>query len=349
MASISETMARPAGWLRGPSFDIGFVVGTTAIALASGAAVIANPKLFAPILFLDLWLLGYHHVIATYTRLCFDRASFQQHRFLILWLPFIVLAATLGLALGFGLWVLGSIYLYWQCFHYARQSWGVSQVYRRKSDGLVNENETLTKLAFYLLPLWGILYRSWQDPETFLGLEIKVIPVPGLLVDVVAVASIATLALWTAARLRAFWEGRGAVAHSLYMASHVIVFGAGYIFIEDITYGWLVINIWHNAQYLLFVWLFNSNRFREGTDPKAKFLSWISHPNRWLAYFGVCFLLTTLLYTGLDSFEAIFYSIGIPSMIVIYQAVNFHHYIVDSVIWKVRKAPLQKTLGLKQS
>lgn len=348
MASISESMVRPAGWLRGPSFDIGFVVGTTAVALASGAAVVANPKLFGLILLLDIWLLGYHHVIATYTRLCFDRESFRQHRFLILWLPFLVFAATLGLAMGFGLWVLGSVYLYWQCFHYARQSWGVSQVYRRKSDGLVNESETLSKFAFYLLPLWGILYRSWQAPETFLGLEIRVIPVPGLLVDVVGVAAVATLALWTALRIRAFWEGRGPVAHSLYMASHVIVFFVGYIYIEDVTYGWLVINIWHNAQYLLFVWLFNTNRFRDGRDPKAEFLSWISQPKRWWAYFAVCFVLTTLLYRGIDSFEAVFYSFGLPSLIVIYQAINFHHYIVDSVIWKVRKAPLQKTLGLNR-
>jgi hypothetical protein len=27
--------------------------------------------------------------------------------------------------------------------------------------------------------------------------------------------------------------------------------------------------------------------------------------------------------------------------------VNFHHYIVDSMIWKMRKAPLRKTLGIE--
>ena len=128
MTSISLDATRPIGWLRGPGFDVGFVAGTTAIAMASGALVVAEPKLFAPILLLDLWLLGYHHVIATYTRLCFDRGSFRQYRFLILWLPFLVFGATLALALGFGLWVLGSVFLYWQWFHYTRQSWGISQV-----------------------------------------------------------------------------------------------------------------------------------------------------------------------------------------------------------------------------
>jgi len=28
------------------------------------------------------------------------------------------------------------------------------------------------------------------------------------------------------------------------------------------------------------------------------------------------------------------------------QAINFHHYIVDSQIWKVRKKPMQATMGV---
>ena len=37
---------------------------------------------------------------------------------------------------------------------------------------------------------------------------------------------------------------------------------------------------------------------------------------------------------------------GLSATIVLYQIVNFHHYIVDAMIWKVRKAPIRKTLGL---
>jgi hypothetical protein len=346
MTSISMETARPVGWLRGARFDTGFILGTTAIAVLSGGLVVMEPKLFAPILMMDLWLLGYHHVIATYTRLCFDGASARQHRFLLLWLPFLVLGAALGLAMGLGLWVLGSVYLYWQWFHYTRQSWGVSQVYRRKAGGLLLENEGLTKIAFYLLPLWGILYRSWQAPESFLGLEIRVIPVPGWLVDAVAAAAIASLVLWVAIRVRTFLRGEGPVAHTLYMASHFTVFAVGYLLIEDVTYGWLVINVWHNAQYILFVWLFNTNRYRDGIDANAVLLSTISQPANWWRYGVVCLAISTLVYGGSTYLAPYFLSIGLPSMIVLYQAINFHHYIVDSLIWKVRKAPMQKTLGL---
>ena len=71
-----------------------------------------------------------------------------------------------------------------------------------------------------------------------------------------------------------------APVHTLYPLSHFAVFATGYLWIGDITYGWLAINVWHNAQYILFVWLFNTRRFKDGVDPEARFLSYISQPNR---------------------------------------------------------------------
>ncbi|MCF8473161.1 MAG: hypothetical protein K9G26_00580 [Emcibacter sp.] len=346
MADIALGTEIKSGWLRNKQFDLLFVVGTALIALASGAILVLNPKYFGLILFLDLWILGYHHVIATYTRLCFDKSSFQQHRFLIFGLPFLVFLGTFMVATGVGIWTVTSVYLYWQWFHYTRQSWGISQAYRRKSGNGITESETLSKLAFYLLPLWGILYRSWQAPDKFIGAEVKVIPVPEFLVDIVGGMAILTLTLWSIKRVMAFWQGHRPIAHTLYMISHHIIFAAGYILIDDITYGWVVINVWHNAQYLLFVWLFNSNRYRQGIEPSARFLSLISQPNKWWLYFLVCLSITYIAYYTIDAFESSFYLIGIPSLIIIYQTINFHHYVVDSIIWKMRKAPMQKTLNL---
>ncbi len=346
MAAISEQTGFQPGWLRGPGFDLTFVAGIAAIALLSGVAVMVEPALFVPILLLDLWLLGYHHVIATYTRLCFDRQSLANSRFLLFGLPPLVLAGTAALAFGAGFWAVASLYLYWQWFHYTRQSWGVSQVYRRKAGGLADDPEQLSKLSFYLLPLWGILYRSYQAPERFLGMELKVLPVPGLLVDAVGVLALAGLGWWLFNRLLAWRRGRLALAHTAFVLSHHVVFFVGYILIEDITHGWLVINIWHNAQYILFVWLFNSNRYRSGPDPQAKFLSEISQPGNAWRYFLVCFAISTLIYLAIDQAAGTLAVVGLPVALVIYQTINFHHYIVDSLIWKVRKRPLQKVLDL---
>ncbi|MCJ8310399.1 MAG: hypothetical protein HRU27_16305 [Rhizobiaceae bacterium] len=340
---------RSAGWLRSTSFDTTFILGIAALAIASGLVVIQNPSMFPLILFLDLWVLGYHHVISTYTRLAFDAESRRANQFFLYGLPPIVLVATVSLALGVGLWTIGTIYLYWQWFHYTRQSWGVSQAYRRKSGGLVRENETLTKWAFYSLPAWGIAYRSYQDPGVFLGLELRVIPVPEFVVYAAAAVSIATLGAWSFMRLKAFLNGEGPIAHTLYMLSHFVIFGAGYLLIEDITYGWLVINIWHNAQYVLFVWLFNTNKFKDGETTKARLLSKLSQPQNRVWYFGFCIALSTVIYASISvSISAAFAEIAVPLALVIYSAINFHHYIVDSYIWKMRKPTIQKTMDIEE-
>lgn len=333
-------------WLKSASFDITFILGTAALAIFSGLIVAISPHLFGLVLFVDLWLLGYHHVISTYTRLCFDKESFQTHRFIIFVLPIIVIAGVLALSIGIGVWTLTTIYLYWQWFHYTRQSWGVSQGYRKKAGENTNEDDFLLKAAFYLLPLWGILYRSWQEPDTFIGVEIIVLPTPEWLVKIVGLLSLIAIVAWILQRFKSHNEGKNMGAHTLYMLSHFTIFYIGYIYITNITYGWLVINIWHNSQYILFVWLFNNKRFQNKISPNAKFLSRISlNKNMWL-YMLVCLSITTIIYLSLDRLSDVFYAIGIPSLIIIYQSINFHHYITDSIIWKMRKPEMKKTLGL---
>lgn len=335
---------RTPGWLRDAKFDGGFIVGIAGIALASGAVVVAFPKLFPLILLLDLWLLGYHHVISTYTRLAFDRASFEQHKFLLLYLPFIVFGATFAVAAGAGLWALASIYLYWQWFHYTRQSWGVSQMYKRKAGSLAGEPDWFAQAAFYALPIWGILYRSYQDPGTFLGLELKVVPVPGVVVEAAGVLALSMVALWAVTRVRLWLRGELPMAHTLYWLSHMTVFSVGYLLIEDITFGWLVINVWHNMQYIAFVWLYNTKRFEGGVSDSAPYLSRLSQPQNWKRYFLVCFAISSLAYGAIEIVGGQLGLIAIP-LIVIYQAINFHHYLVDGVIWKSKKNKVQRDLS----
>lgn len=347
MSSQALGIAKPAvGYLRGPGFDLTLIFGTLLLAIASGLTVLLQPSLFPLVLLLDLWLLGYHHVIATYTRLCFDRGSFAENRVLLVHLPIVVAAVTVGAAAGIGLWVVGSVYLYWQWFHYTRQSWGVSQVYRRKASQTFAEPRWLTLAAFYLLPLWGILARSHQAPEQFLGMELRVIPVPGLLVDVVAFAAQLALVAWAFWRLRLLMRGELPVMQTVYLLSHFLIFWLAYIAIRDVTFGWLVVNVWHNAQYLLFVWLFNNQRFRAGVDPRSRLLSWLSQSRNLPLYFLFTFGVTTVVYLALQYLvNDVMLLTG--AVVVVYMAINFHHYIVDSLIWKARKRPMQKVLGLR--
>ena len=38
----------------------------------------------------------------------------------------------------------------------------------------------------------------------------------------------------------------------------------------------------------------------------------------------------------------------LPLAPIVYQTINFHHYIVDGVIWKVRKPQVRQNMGLEQ-
>lgn len=347
MVSIAiHAEAKRWHWLRSAQFDLSFIWGIAALGIVTGFVVTWQPSWFWPILIFDLWFLGYHHVISTYTRLCFDRKSFADSGFLVFGLLPLVTVGTIAVAWFVGLWAIISVYFYWQWFHYTRQSWGISRMYRGKDRDELYEDGWLDQAIFYSLPVLGVLYRSYQDPGTFIGFELKVVPTPYWLVAAAGAATAGLLAYWVLRRVQAWWMNRLAAVHTIYMLSHFAIFATGYLLIEDITYGWLAINIWHNAQYILFVWLFNTRRFKDGIDPEARFLSYISQPNRLWLYLLTCVGITGVVYWFvLGTLSALFFA-GLSATIVLYQIVNFHHYIVDSLIWKVRKPAIQKTMGL---
>ena len=349
---VSSVLAlnRPrAGWLRGVTFDSTYILGIASVAVASGWVVVSNPSLFGKVFLLNAWLLGYHHVISTFTRLTFDRDSLNEHRFLVTWLPLIVLTAVVLACLAFGSWILTTVYLYWQWWHYTRQSYGISRIYQRRA-GL--NNDLLHKLVIYALPAWGILHRSAQAPEQFLFTEVRVVPVPFWLESVAGALTLVVLGWWILRTTRDWFFGNLAVAHTLYLASHLVVFGVGYLAIDNINHGWLVLTIWHNCQYIFTVWMFNNNRFKGKVDSKHWFLSYISQNSKVATYLAVCLVLSTVAYAALQyslGWIALATATALPLFAMVFQAINFHHYVVDAVIWKVRKKPIRQNLGIETS
>jgi|GEM_PF-488289 len=337
--------ANAFGWMRSGSFDLAFIVGVTAIALLSAALSVAYPRLFPLILLLDVWILGYHHVIATFTRLTFDLESYREHKFLITWLPIIVAIPTIGAVIVLGPWILMTTYLYWQWFHYTRQAYGIARIYYRKSNPTRPGSNLLEQLTVYSVPLYGILYRSWHSPEKFLGLELKVLPTPFWVVRIAAIASVVIVGWWLVAQVLAYRKGEMKLGYTLFMLSHLTVFMTGYILIDNINYGWLCLNVWHNAQYVMLVWMYNNNRFNKGIDPRHRFLSTISQTRNVWIYFAVCLTVSTIVYLSSSQILALISVAALPVAMVFYQTINFHHYLVDGIIWKLRRKP-GKTLGL---
>ena len=350
-ARSSAFLLTREGWLRNPLFDLTFIVGVAGLAICAGLVVLHAPSLFGPILIANLWLLGYHHVVSTYTRLAFDRASFLEHKSLVLYLPIFVAAVVSGLVALGSLWLVPTIYLHWQWYHYVRQSEGIAKAYAKKSPDKMLGNQKIARLAFYLTPLAGFALLSSRLPYTFLGLPVETLPIPPeVAIGLCFVAAVA-FAFWLNEQIRAMRHGALALPYFLYMLSHFAVYYVAYIYIQTIDHSWLVINIWHNAQYILFVWLYNNKRFSGKPMDKHRLLSTISQNGRLWLYLTVCLGLSTGMYFFLvepasEFISSTFAMTAAAAGLIIYQTVNFHHYIVDSLIWKLRSKPVRENLGL---
>ena len=66
---MSTAPAQTSGWLSNKKFDLFFIFGVMLFALSMGAVVSNDKAIFGLVLVLNLWFLGYHHVISTYTKL----------------------------------------------------------------------------------------------------------------------------------------------------------------------------------------------------------------------------------------------------------------------------------------
>ena len=332
---------RSRAWLRSPSFDLGFIIGITALGVAGGVTAVSRPDWFPWIVAADVWLLGQIHIASTFTRL--GRHDPGGRRWLVTRAPFVIFAACGLLALSVGAWILATTYLYWQWWHYTRQSFGIARAYARKAGSAA---VPMPQWAFHLVPVWGIVHRSYQSPDTYLGMSLRVVPVAGVVVDAAAAVAIAVTAWWVVRQSIRSTREEGGLPYALFVTSHIVIFLTGYVLIDDINHGWLAINLWHNVQYIAFVWLQNNRRFSYGVEPAHKLLSTLSQPPYIAPYLLFCLGVALTLTLGLLSISAFFGSLTLPLVLVVSQTINFHHYLADTFIWKTpRKAPLQAALS----
>ena len=331
--------ASPRTYIRSEEFDTTLLVAPLVAGLAAGAIVTANARLYPILLLADLWLLGYHHVVATYTRLAFDGQSLRRNRFLAVDLLLIVTAATLVVAMTAGAWVIASAFLYLQWFHYMRQGYGIARMYFRATPQgqAPTARDWAADLVIYLVPVYGIAARSATMGDQFLALPVRTIVLPDPAITLLACLAGAAGLVWVGRTVRAALTDGVDLAYTLFIASHITIFMMAYVVIADANAGWLCINVWHNFQYVLVVWMSNAKRYANGIDPSARLLSRISQPGRVIAYFATCLAITTAVYFVINQFTVVMLGGGLAVTVGIYMGINFHHYFVDALIWKRRR------------
>lgn len=342
-----------AGWLHSPLYDSILLFGVLGIALGAGAVVTNHPNLFMLLFLADLWLLGYHHVVATFSKLAGTPQDRKENSFLIYIAPALVLGAVVAMIYFIGIWSVITTYFFLQWFHYVRQSYGISVFYGTRVPDLPRQNRWALKAVLWCVPIWGVLHRCAQGWDVFLFQDFWMPHVPWSLVSIAAIVSGIIIFLWVVSCLVAWKKGQLPLGQTLFIASHMLVFYLAYVFIKDINHGWLVVNIWHNAQYILFVWLYNTRRFSNYTGQGAKLLAWLSQPKpvRIILYFYVTLAISSVFYGVLSKGFSLVAQDNIVLLTMLYvlafQTINFHHYLADGYIWKARKKQHRDVIGVE--
>lgn len=384
---MSSRVSWEAGCLRSPTFDAIFLFGCAIVSLAAGLGGAFRPQWLVAILAFDVLVLASQHVIATYSRICFDQVSFRRHRFLVLWAPWLAVAWVVATFMVGGTTLVTTLYMYVQWFHYVGQGFAVERQYACKAGPAQTpfRFDPLAVLAVAAVPFFGILNRSLeklQHPEkVYLTFNFAPLPVtPAIVTASGWLAAILCLA-WSVRQYQRHKAGLVSAPHTVYMGLHWLIFLSGYYLLSDITCGWLVLNFWHNTQYLLMVWLFNNNRFGDRIDPSARWLSYLSRKKTFIAYVLVCLVLSGIFYklvavvdgwlvsalvSHSDSFHMnpeFFRASGLLSLNLVpnssalaaavamlsYQIINIHHYMVDAAVWRVGNPEDHLGLGLSRA
>jgi len=334
-----------AAWLKDPAFDLSFIIGIALLASVMSGVTVLWPDLFLPMLTAHTWLFGYEHLVATYTKLLGRPEDRARHRRLIWYVPPLVLLGLYAVGRAYGLAGVYVLYFFGQFFHTVRQSWGLAQQYRQRAGGLPWDSPGLSEVTMWSVPVWGLLNRCAQQPNEFLFLPFWLPHVPSVSVPIAGFLSCVLWLYWTYTRVVAYRRGQLALGHTLYMISHLLIYLGGYILIAHLCSGWLLVNVWHNVQYIAFVWMYNRRRFASGIAPGARSLSWLSQPGylRAALYFLGSVAVATPIYYLLPelgiSLDELLKVTVVPTAITVGLALTFHHYIVDGIIWKRRNNP----------
>lgn len=310
-----------------------FVIGNLVAALGAGALASWSSPMLLAILYIDIWLLANPHLIATYTRIAAISARARIYWGLVLVAPIAIAVGLTIVALAYEATGLFALYFVLQAFHVSRQSYGIARRYERQSGATP---QRLAYLLIHLFPAWGYLHRSAQAPDSFLGYPIWLPPVPHALVYTTGTVAFGAALGWL---LRSRYLERLDSAHrpfQSFILSHLMVSLIGYVWISDITVGWLVVNVWHNIQYLIFVYRQRHAQSKESAPGSGKLLcKALKTP---ASFFLTCSLCGAIVYAIAHTIGESLLWLGLPTLLIAHFTLNFHHYLADGVVWKSRLA-----------
>jgi hypothetical protein len=291
-------------------------------------------------------LLSNPHTSATWVRIYGDRNEYSRFRFYALWL-------ALGL-LGVGalsMWVPGGpasllyLYLLWVVPHYTSQVYGIAMLYCARWDYRFSTWERYVfKYAMLFTALYSIVRKlTWKSyaASHFLGLQM---PFWGPLPEWMATIS---FGLWAGTGLlflfvvadKFYREGQLLPLPVILIVASCVVFilgtspmmGAIWLFVPA---------FFHGSQYLMVSGVFHFGRKRlEGAPDSAKLFSWEG-----FKYWGLLAIIGNFIYVGFPRAVSELGFDFVAAAAASFAIVNFHHFLTDAAIWKLRDPKTREVL-----
>jgi hypothetical protein len=299
------------------------------------------------------------HLIATWSRVYFDRREVKERPFALIVMPcliFVAVALITWKAGAPGSRFLNSTILYWATWHFVAQNWGILRIYQRKSGEPANSLAMkLERPMLLLFVLWCVLYRLHTGPRVLFGTEIFHVVPPRELVLGLAAPIVLLGGVYLFKRFRARnepWAKAALLRFGFLFCAFVGFFVPFQMITSDDTSAFAAAACWHGFQYLGMVRFYHRNTWKTGVDPNARIISWLSQPGwaRGLLY-------TAFLLTLAGAVYGIIYALSLVTREagwnfatwggVVWITLTLSHYWLDGVIWKLRRPELARRVGIE--
>jgi hypothetical protein len=271
------------------------------------------------------WVGSWPHFSATAWRLYGSSAHLKELALTAWLVPALVILATAACfvyPVSFAPYFI-KLFILWSPWHFSLQTFGITLIYARRA-GIELPSKARTALAVFFVSSFLAQYAEAErslSASFFYAVSYPHLSLPALAPKICLWLTYASLAAFAYFLLP--FRARLPWILILPVATQYLWFVHGR---KDISFQ-LLLPIFHGIQYLLIAWALEMHQ-RGSLAPSLASLRWM----------GVNFLVGGLFFFGLPQ---LLHRLGGWSLafstLVIFASISVHHYLVDGVIWKLRR------------
>jgi hypothetical protein len=296
-SSIPEARTAPLRdpFIAGPVYDgfffFGSVLAVVAAWIASAAFHVDGFYVLAAVAVVS----NGPHLGSTWTRVYLDRREWQKRPLQIFLVPALITAAVVSVTfLGWkGQRLLDTLLLYWATWHFLAQNYGLLRIYQKRSGEPDSSLPLrLERPLMYMSVAWCALHRLKTGPRQLFGQEVFYPDLPWPMIDALLAVTVclAVYYLWVRLR-RGQWRETFVWLRVAFVFACFVGFAVPFLLItRDGTTAFAAAACWHGFQYIGIVRFYNRNAWKDGVNPKAKIISWVSQQGRLRLFLYACLL-----------------------------------------------------------